>query len=461
VTSSNRAVDIGATLDEGPFSALQRIVVALAAFAIVMDGFDGQLIGFAIPAIIKDWGVTRGAFAPAVAAGLFGMALGSAGGGIIADRLGRRRALAASVLLFGAATCAIGFAGDILTIAALRFVAGLGIGGALPSASTLAAEFTPARRRTLAVTLTIVSYPLGGMVAGLFASAVLPAHGWRALFWVGGLLPIIVGVVLWTALPESPRFLTRHREAWPRLRALLSRMGRPLPDDTTFFDAAEQRVPKASGSREGLAEVFGAVLRRDTLALSAAFFMCMLASYSAFSWLPTMLASEGLPLAIASSGLTAYNLGGCVGAVGCALLITRIGSRRALLLASLGAAASAFAMQAADFSTQTAALIVGLGVHGLFVNAVQATMYALCAHVYPTEVRATGTATALSLGRFGAILSSFAGAAVITSGGATGYLGLLGGAMACVLVALMAIKRHIPGRASEREVGEPIGAPQA
>ena len=118
-------------------------------------------------------------------------------------------------------------------------------------------------------------------------------------------------------------------------------------------------------------------------------------------------------------------------------------------------------MQAADFSTQTAALIVGLGVHGLFVNAVQATMYALCAHVYPTEVRATGTATALSLGRFGAILSSFAGAAVITSGCATGYLGLLGGAMACVLVALMAIKRHIPGRASEREVGEPIGAPQA
>jgi AAHS family 4-hydroxybenzoate transporter-like MFS transporter len=458
VTSPHRAVDIGVTLDEGPFSLLQRMVVALAAFAIVMDGFDGQLIGFAIPAIIKEWGITRGAFAPAVAAGLFGMAVGSAAAGVLADRFGRRLALAASVFLFGAATCAIGLAGDVATIAVLRFIAGLGIGGALPSASTLTAEFTPARRRTLAVTATIVCYPLGGMLAGLFASTVLPVQGWRALFWMGGMLPILASLMLWTLMPESPRFMTRHRESWPRLRTLLARMGRPLPEGITFFDAAEQRALQAASQRAGLLAVFRAGLGRDTLALSAAFFMCMLASYSAFSWLPAMLASQGLPLAVASSGLTAYNLGGCLGAIGCALLITRVGSRRALLVASFGAAASALAMRGVDFSTHTGALIVGLGVHGLFVNAVQATMYALCAYVYPTEVRATGTATALSLGRFGAILSSFVGAAVITSGGATAYLGLLGGAMACVLVALMAITRHIPGRARTRPAKDAVHA---
>jgi AAHS family 4-hydroxybenzoate transporter-like MFS transporter len=400
------------------------MVVALAAFAIVMDGFDGQLIGFAIPAIINEWGITRTAFAPAVAAGLFGMALGSAGAGLFADRFGRRRALAASVFLFGAATCAIGFAPDVMTIALLRFVAGLGIGGALPSASTLTAEFTPARRRTLAVTATIVCYPLGGMLAGFFASAILPAYGWRALFLIGGILPIVYSTVLFSLLPESPRFMTRHRAAWPKLISLLARMGRPLPANASFYDEAEQRTLQSGVQRGGLAAVFRPSIRRDTLALSAAFFMVILASYSAFSWLPTMLTSEGLPNAVASSGLTAYNLGGCVGAIACALGITRFGSRRALMIAAAGAAITVFVMQGINFSAHAGWLIVGLGIHGMFVNAVQATMYALCAYVYPTEVRATGTATALSLGRFGAILSSFAGAAVITAGGRYGLLGL-------------------------------------
>lgn len=435
-------VDIGSLLDDGPFSSMQRLVVALAAFAIVMDGFDGQLIGFAIPQIIQEWGITRGAFAPAVAAGLFGMAVGSAGAGLFADRFGRRLALALSVFVFGAATCAIGFAPDVPSIAALRFVAGLGIGGALPSASTMTAEFTPARRRTLAVTATIVCYPLGGMLAGLFASAVLPAYGWRGLFWIGGTFPMALGLLLVFALPESPRFMARRESAWPRLRQLLARMGRPLAEGTRFTDAAESRAGQPQG---GIAALFRGGLARDTLALSAAFFMCMLAVYSAFSWLPTMLAAEGLPVAIASAGLTAYNLGGVFGALGCAAAITRFGSRRPLMLSCVGAAASALLMQGIDATAHTQWLIVGLCLHGLFVNAVQATMYALCAYVYPTPMRATGTATALSLGRFGAILSSFAGAAVITAGGAGAYLSMLGAAMLFVLFALMAVRRHIPG----------------
>lgn len=199
------ALDIGATLDHGPFTAMQRVAVLLAAFAIVLDGFDSQLIGFAIPVLIKEWGITRDAFAPAVAAGLFGMGVGSACAGLFADRFGRRWAIIGSVFVFGAATCAIGFAPNVATIAALRFVAGLGIGGALPTATTMTAEYTPARRRTMMVTATIVCVPAGGMLAGLFAHEVLPAYGWRGLFWLGGALPLALGLLLVRALPESPR----------------------------------------------------------------------------------------------------------------------------------------------------------------------------------------------------------------------------------------------------------------
>jgi MFS transporter, AAHS family, 4-hydroxybenzoate transporter len=320
-------------------------------------------------------------------------------------------ALIGSVFLLGCATCAIGASQNVPMIAVLRFIASLGIGGCLPSASTVAAEFTPTRRRTMAVTATIVCIPLGGMLAGVFANYVLPALGWRALFFIGGSLPLTLGVLLLLTIPESPRFLVRHPERWDELRRLLGRMHRPTTAGTVFTDLGEQKVE----SRAGFAAVFQQGRVRDTLALSGAFFLCLLAVYSAFSWLPMMLTAEGLDIAVAGAGLTAYNLGG---------------------------AASAFFLTQVNVSN-TNVLIIGLLVHGLCVNAVQATMYAVCAYAYPTNVRATGTATALGFGRLGAILSSFAGAAVITAGGASGYLTMLGLAMVGALAALMLVRRHI------------------
>ncbi|WGS41258.1 MFS transporter [Burkholderia sp. JSH-S8] len=434
------SVDIGATLDDGPFTTMQKCVVLLAALAIVLDGFDGQLIGFAIPVLIREWGITRSAFAPAVAAGLIGMGIGSACAGLVADRFGRRHAVIGSVFLFGAATCAIGLAPDVATIAALRFVAGLGIGGALPTATTMTAEYTPSRRRTMMVTATIVCVPLGGMLAGLFAHDVLPRYGWRGLFFAGGALPLVLGFVLVRALPESPRYLARRPARWPELAALLARMQRPAAPGARFTDLNDARAQAGGGFRT----LFTDGQARDTLALWCAFFMCLLAVYAAFSWLPTMLAASGLSVAVAGSGLTAYNLGGVIGALLCALAISRFGSRWPLALCCIGGAASAAWLIGVDASRHTGWLIVGLGAHGLFVNAVQSTMYALCAYLYPTTVRATGTASALAFGRLGAILSAFAGALVITAGGAVAYLSMLAAAMGVVLVALLVVRRHIP-----------------
>lgn len=444
---THRSADVGDLLDNGPFTSMQMFVVMLAALSIVLDGFDGQLIGFAIPMMIKEWGITREAFAPAVAAGLIGMGIGSASAGLFADRYGRRMAVIVSVFVLGTATCAIGFAPDATTVAVLRFIAGLGIGGALPSSTTVTAEFTPARRRTLAVTATIVCVPLGGMLAGLFSAYVLPLYGWRASFFIGGSLPIVLGFALMAVLPESPRFLARRPERWKELSHLLARMGRPMPLGVRYTDATEQALEQRGAQPQlGVRALFAKGYGADTIAIWVAFFMCLTAVYSAFSWLPTMLTSEGLPGAVATSGLTAYNLGGVIGALVCAVAITRWGSRWPLAICCAGALGSAFLMLLLDVHQNSSWLVFGFGVHGLFVNAVQSTMYALCAYMYATGVRATGTAGALAFGRLGAILSAFVGATVITQGGAQGYLILLGTVMVFALIALLLVRRHIPSR---------------
>lgn len=436
------AVDIGHALDQGPFSGLQKSVIFLCAMAIVLDGFDGQLIGFAIPMIIKEWGITRAAFAPAVAAGLLGMAFGMAMAGNIADRIGRRLVLTVSVLVFGATTVAIGFSPNVETIIALRFIAGLGIGGALPSCSTLTAEYAPARARTMAVTLSIVCFPLGGMLAGLFAGWVLPNYGWRALFWIGGAIPMAFSLLLFFVLPESPRFLARQRQRWQELVQLLQRLQRPTPANAEFHDSIESAAHAQQS--EGFKALFSSTYVRDTIGLWLAFFMVVISLYSAYSWLPAMLTSEGAPVTVASQGLTAYNFGGVFGSLMCALIVNRFGTRIPMIIICLAAGLSAVAMMGINVKDNAELLIAGFGIHGMFVNSAQVLLYAMCAFVYPTAVRATGTAMALAVGRGGGILSAFIGAAVITAAGATGFLTLLAIGMFGAAAAMLVVKRHIP-----------------
>ncbi len=438
-TATTSPVDIGQMLDGGAWTAMQKGVVVIAALAVLLDGFDSQLISFAIPVLIKEWGVTRGDFAPVVASGLIGMSIGSACAGFIGDRFGRRTAILGSVVLFGIATYLIGLAPNLMTIGLLRFFAGLGIGGALPTSTTMTAEFTPARRRTMMVTATIVCVPLGGMLAGLYAGAVLPNFGWRALFLFGGGLPLLMSGVLFALLPESPRFLARRPACWPDLVRLLGRMGRTLSATASFTDSTDLSAAR----KPSAGEIFADGRARDTIALWGAFFLCLLAVYSAFGWLPTMLSAQGLNASTAGAGLTSYNLGGALGALACAGAITRLGSMRPLVVCAILAAISAFALNFVDIGS-TVVLIVGLGLHGFFVNAVQSTLYAVAAYVYPTGIRATGTAFALSFGRLGAILSAFVGAAVISAAGPGSYLDVLGFAMLGATLFLLLLRNHIP-----------------
>src|SRR5204863_6833136 len=176
-----RTVDVGVLLDEGRSSRYQKLLVGATALAIILDGVDTQLLGNAIPALLKDWSLPRGAFTTVLALGPLGMMVGGAIGGVLGDRVGRRTALLTSVLSFAAFTFAIAAVNGVPMLGLFRFLSGLGLGGAMPNAAALASEYVPRRQRAFAVTLTIVCFPLGGMLAASMAGQVLPLYGWRVL----------------------------------------------------------------------------------------------------------------------------------------------------------------------------------------------------------------------------------------------------------------------------------------
>jgi AAHS family 4-hydroxybenzoate transporter-like MFS transporter len=327
----------------------------------------------------------------------------------------------------------------------LRFLTGLGLGGAIPNAAALAAEYVPVRQRALAVTLTIVCVPLGGTLAGLVAIPALPAVGWRALFLAGGLAPVVAAVALRWILPESPRFLARHPERRQELVRSLARMGHVVPADAEILDRSGAGVGRAS-----IGTLFRPDFRRDSVGLWAAYFSCLLSVYLGFSWVPSMLTGAGFSSSVASTGITAFNLGGVAGALAGGLCIALWGSRVSMLTMTALAVASAAVMSFMTFSADAAVLpiVAMLTLTGALINGVQTTMYALAAHVYPAAIRATGVGAAVSFGRTGAVLSGYIGAWALESGGARSFFGVIAVMMAVCWVALAIVRRHVTVRAS-------------
>ena len=440
-TPARAPVDVGRLLDEGGWGAYQRWLIFCTALTIIFDGVDNQLLGVSIPSIMTDWGVARSAFAPVVALGYLGMMIGGAAGGLAGDRLGRRGALLGSVALFGVATSAVSAIHSVDGLMILRLLAGIGLGGAMPNAAALAAEYVPRRQRPFAVTLTIVCVPLGGTLAGLIALRVLPAFGWRALFTAGGVVPIAAAAILMRVLPESPRYLARFPARWPELARILRRMGRDVSDGDVFAAASHDARERAP-----LRTLFDRDLRADTLALWVAFFSCLLAVYLGFSWLPSILTAAGLGSDVATTGITLFNLGGVAGAIAGGMLITRFGSRATMLTMAGGAVCGALVLSAMPIGAGSPVrpVLAMLAITGGLINAVQTTMYALAAHVYATRVRATGVGTAVAIGRAGAILSGYAGPWALAYRGSASFFTLMASAMVVSSIALACVRRHVP-----------------
>ncbi len=433
---------VGRLIDEGPWGAYQKAALVIAALAVILDGFDNQILSLAIPALIKDWGVVRDDFKWVLVVGFAGMAVGTPLFGMIGDRIGRRPTLIGCVTLFAAVTLAIAFVNGVPPLYLLRFLGGLGLGGAMPNAAALLAEVAPLRRRSIGVTAGIVGIPVGGTIAGLMAAQLLPLYGWRSLFLLGGAMPIVIALIMVVFLPESPRFLARRPHRSKELARTLRRMGREVDaDDPVFQKVDEEKIQKVS-----LGTLFASGYRRDTVGLWCAMIFNLTSVYGVVNWLPAILGEAGYPSSVTSNGLTVFNLGGVVAALAAAFCFSFFGSRKTLLFMAAGAvlASIGLSMTPLDPATDKTRLMVLLALQGGFLNGVQTLMYALGAFVYATDVRAAGVGWAVGVGRLGAIVSPLIGAALLARLGFSGFFMGIGLTMALSFASIALIVRHVP-----------------
>lgn len=432
-------IELSHAIDQSTWSPFQMRVFFLVGLAIILDGFDNQVLGFALPALLAEWGIEKSAVAPVLSISLIGMTCGAALAGNIGDRFGRKNVLIFCVALFGFATALSSLSASLLMLGATRFIAALGLGGAMPNAISLVAEYTPRKSRSLAVSFVAVCVPLGGFIGGFASAAVLPEMGWRTLFLIGGLAPIAFAVVLIFLLPESLAFLLK-KQGGPALVArhlrrmgLKVREGQQFTNDTTSIGTDKHR--------EGFSALFSPALRRDTFALCGAFLACLFAVYACFNWLPTLMTQRGYDLATASLALTMFNLGGVVAALLGGWAADRFGTRLPLTVLTASIVGSALLLALVPLGK--VAILLLLMMLGAGIAGSQSVLTALASHVYPTYLRSTGVGISIGFGRLGGIFSAFSGAYMLAFGGSLAFFAMIAISGLFAVLAINVVSRHL------------------
>jgi AAHS family 4-hydroxybenzoate transporter-like MFS transporter len=404
------AVEVVEVIDSAKFLGWPLAITTLTIMIMLVDGYDLQTISFVAPAIVMDWGIARSNLSWILNASLIGMALGSVVLGRLGDRFGRKGAFIACLLALCAGSLLSAQADGLRELFVWRTVTGIGLGGLTPLAATFIAECTPRRARSIAVACAVVSVPLGGMLGAAVAQHVIPAFGWRAIFWVGSAMPLLFVLCAALLMPESPKFLAQDPARAPRLAAFLNRLlGEPRYTGAERFYVAEPTAP----SRNWFAIIVGPAYLRSTLLLWAAFAFNTLGLYSYANWLPTVLTSAGFTQIAALEVHKYFNLGGFFGAVGGALLIGRYGSRPVgTTLALFGVVATLLVGLTLSHSSAASSQLSGLVLAaGAAFSGMQAFVYAVGAHAYPTYVRGAGVGCAQTVSRIGGVLGGIAAGA--------------------------------------------------
>jgi AAHS family 4-hydroxybenzoate transporter-like MFS transporter len=402
-----KEIDLTDLIENQKFSWYRLSIIVWCCVVMAIEGYDMQLAAFAAPAIIRAWHINRAYFGPVFGFGLFGYMLGATLLGSLGDRFGRRKIIIGGSVWFGLFTLVATHATSITGLLVFRFIAGLGLGAAIPTTIALAVEYSPSRRRATTVGILFIGYNIGAAAAGFIAAKLIPAFGWPSVFYVGGIAPIILSLILDFTLPESIGFLALKRNKFAEVSAIVGKL-RP---DLSFDRGARFVLQEEKGSGVPARQLFTEGRVAMTLLLWFAYVFSLTGQYFLTSWLPTVLVASGLSLGHAVVTGSAVQIGGAFGGLILCWLIDKRGIWA--LVASFTIVAPLIVLvpwaTVSNILLMPLAFLIGFclmgGLTGL--NGISGTFY-------PTYIRSTGVGWALGVGRIGSILGPVLGGILIS-----------------------------------------------
>ncbi|WP_297006556.1 MFS transporter [uncultured Corynebacterium sp.] len=429
-------------LDRLPVKKKHTRLLTGSGIGWALDAMDVGLIGFIMAALTVHWDLSRTETSWIASIGFIGMALGATFGGLLADRFGRRHVFAVTLLVYGLATGAAALSTGLVMLLVLRFIIGLGLGAELPVASTLVSEFSPRAVRGRMVVLLEAFWAVGWIAAAIIGTLVVPMNddGWRWAFAIG-VIPAAYALVVRLSLPESVRFLEskgRHAEAEATVREFEASeptagfLQAPTPSATDRILDESQRDAAITGSAEPVDSIWAPSMRRRTAAFWTVWFCINLSYYGAFTWIPSILASNGYSLVKSFTFTLIITIAQLPGYACAAWLIEKWGRRITLTTFLIGSACAAglYGLADAEWSIIVAGCLLSffnLGAWG--------ALYAVGPELYPTPMRATGTGAATGFGRIASIIAPLIVPPLLVFGGTGILFALFGVAFAIAAVA--------------------------
>ncbi len=411
VRSTQLVADV---IDNGQVSTQQLLVVGLCLFFNALDGFDITAMAVVNGPVSAELLLSPAKVGWIFSAALAGMMLGAMFLTPVSDIVGRRKLIILSVSLVGVSMLLTASVTTLSEFLILRFVSGAGAGAMLACQATLAAEYSPEKYRALSVAAVTSGYPLGAMSTSIVADLVMPEYGWRGMFWFGGGVTVVMGLVAWLLIPESLKFLFERRpqDALRRVNDILRRLKKDTLDAMPEV-AAQERTRKA-GFFESMRKLLQKRHRTTTLTLWATFFLCFVTLYFLMSWIPKLMEDSGYEAVVGRRAFFLFNFGGVIGIYVLGILSIRWKLTN-LVSVMLFSSAIGMAVFAAAPDRLNALLIiiffVGMLQQGGFTG-----LYGAAAKVYPTEIRSTGIGWAIGLGRSGAVVGPAIAGYLITAG---------------------------------------------
>jgi putative MFS transporter len=433
-----------ARLERLPFSGYHRTIFIIIAAAFFFDSIDLGTMTFVLGSIKTEFKLSSAMAGLVASASFFGMVLGAAVAGLLADRFGRRPVFQWSMVLWGIASYLCSTAHSVDALIFYRVLLGIGMGMEFPIAQTLLSEFVPAASRGRLVALMDGFWPLGFITAGIVSYFVLPQFGWRTVFALLA-IPAVFVLIVRRVVPESPRWL-EHRGKPAEADAVLIGIEAKVmkANGLTSLPAPSMLAEPASASTQGaFREIWSAAYRQRTIMVWLLWFFALLGFYGLTSWLGALMQQAGFAVTKSVLYTMLISRGGVPGFLCAAWLVERWGRKPTCIVSLVGGGVMAFLYGQTALHADSVSLLICAGLlMQFFLFGMWAVLYTYTPELYGTGARATGSGFASAIGRVGSLIGPYAVGVVLPVFGQGGVftLGALSFAVAALAVWMMGIE---------------------